>query len=109
MLHEKALEVITSLVSGKHDESGNEIDFNEVMEKPDTIRGLSYAKEFLVKMQGITPKRGAKWTYREEELLREMFRDKYSFKDIAKKLERTEGAVISRLEKLRLIEPRYNY
>lgn len=103
----KALDVITCLMSGKFMLNDKEVDIKEFINNGDTIRSIMYINNFILKYEAIPLNKGKLWTSLEDKKLEEGFKNQLSYKDLAQKLERTEIAIVSRLEKLDLIPSRF--
>lgn len=107
MDNQQALRVINLLADGIDPHTGEVLPESSPYQHPDTVRALYKAVKALEQQQRTSEKRrslpenaGNPWPPEEEQVLLSDFDSGVSVKELAKKHQRTEGAIRSRLEKL---------
>ena len=103
---QKTIEILATLASGVDPVSGEVLPPDSPYQNVDVTRALFHALDVL---KNVRPKRGqfanqgSKWTPEEEEQLKKLFSEGWKVAELAKKHQRTSGAIRSRLVKLGLI------
>ena len=107
MQKSKAIDILKLLADGVHPVTGEQLDKNHVINKPDVIRALNTAVEVLaseekrIQRQRDLPKRvGKPWSEQEDKALIKAFDSGISLNDLVDKHQRTRGAIRTRLVRL---------
>lgn len=100
----KAINIITLLAEGINPYNSEKLPINSPYQNPDTIRalyvairGLKRLEEEERKMASMPKNFGKKWDSDEEKQVLEFFDNGIDLKEIARMLERTSGAIRSKL------------
>lgn len=98
----RAVEIIQALANGIDPISGQTFADESPLQNAEVTRALFLAAK---ELKNSNPKKGplnnkAKWTTAEENQLITLFREGMKLKDLAKKHDRSKGAVKARLQKL---------
>lgn len=104
---DKAIEIVRKLADGVDPFTGERFPSSSPYQNADTVRalymaldGLDRVKRSKTRQHDGPPKAGKPWTKEEEQRVLDQFDAKVDVSDIAQELERTEGAIWARLEKL---------
>lgn len=104
---DKAIEIVRKLADGVDPFSGERFPASSPYQHADTVRalylaldGLDRVKRSKTRQHDGPPKAGKPWTKEEEQQVLDQFDAKVDVSQIAQELERTEGAIWARLEKL---------
>lgn len=107
-----ALRFIDALSSGAHPLTGEMLEDDHLCHHPNVVRALCLAARALEerhhrvhRQRNLPANAGKPWDKRETELLLTEFQAGKTFAEIAERLQRTEGGIQARLEKLGLIQP----
>ena len=103
----KAIDILRLLADGMHPVTGEQLEKNHVVNKPDVIRALNTAvgallsEETKIKRQRDLPERvGQPWSENEDNALIKAFEKGISLNDLVIKHQRTRGAIRARLVRL---------
>ena len=104
---DRAIEIVKSLADGVDPFTGERYSSDSPYQNADTVRalylaldGLDRVKRSKTRQHDGPPKAGKPWTTEEEQRVLDQFDAKVDVSQIAQELERTEGAIWARLEKL---------
>jgi len=104
---DRAIEIVKSLADGVDPHTGERFPSTSSYQNADTVRalymaldGLDRVKRSKAKQTDGPPKAGKPWTPEEEQRVLDQFDAKVDVSQISQELERTEGAIWARLEKL---------
>jgi hypothetical protein len=102
----RTVEIIEALANGVHPATGEVLPENSPYQDLEVTRALFRALDALKNTTGKKPPplQGSKWTPEEEEQLRNLFDQGWKVPELAKKHQRTAGAIRSRLKKMGLIK-----
>ena len=106
----QSLTIIRSLADGVNPYSGKVLSYNGPYQQPDTVRALHTAIKALEKSRKASAAKnlpgnsGTPWDKSEERRMVKAYNSGKPIKEIAKRHERTEGAIMSRLVKLGVVE-----
>ena len=110
---DRAIEIVRHLAEGKNPHTGETFPSDSPYQHADTVRALYLALDGLEKLKRsaerqktLPPGAGRAWTPDEEQKLLQQFDAKVDVTAIANQLNRTTGAIWSRLEKLGRVKPR---
>ena len=108
----EAMAIIKDLSDGLDPETKQPLSTNSIYQRPSIIRALCKAVEFIDRINQRSERKsrlpdnaGKPWTLSEDEELRREFHSANEFNVIARKHNRTRGAIVSRLVKLGEIKP----
>ena len=109
----QALEIITALSEGVDPATGEVLNENQALNRPDTIRALFIAKEALTKYQRSAKRKatlpenaGKSWTVDEDNELIKLFENNKDINEISSHHKRTKGSIAARLVRLGAIKER---
>lgn len=107
MTPDEAIEIVTKLAEGVDPYTGQRLPSESVYQQADTVRALYVALDGLAKLKRAHERQkslptgaGRTWTEDEEQEVLRRFDAKEDVAEIARDMNRTTGAIWSRLEKL---------
>lgn len=108
---DQAIEIVKKLADGVDPTTGERLPSSSTYQQADTVRALHLALEGLDRLKRVKerarsgpPNAGRPWTKDEETRMLQQFDAKVDVKLIAQELNRTTGAIWSRLEKVGRIQ-----
>jgi len=102
----RTVEIIEALANGVNPATGEVLPENSPYQNLEVTRALFRALDALKNTTGkkSPPLQGSKWTPEEEQQLHKLFNKGWKVPELAKKHQRTAGAIRSRLRKMGLIK-----
>ena len=98
------IQIIEALANGIDPVSGEVFPQNSPYQDVQITRALFHALELLKKQKSGPVNQGAKWTMELDNELKELYQNGAKVAELAKKYQRTSGAIRSRLAKFGLID-----